>query len=144
MSDPYVDTSALAKWYLNEARSTEVEAYLQQHATAAISRLTAVEFRCLLARRRRAGEIDAAVESAVFKAFEDDIRQGALICHALDDQHAIDALALIQRLRSHAFRTLDALHLAISVRIAASEIATADRAMAAAAQAMGLNVARFD
>ena len=144
MSDPYVDTSALAKWYLNEARSTEVETYLQQHATAAISRLTAVEFRCLLARRRRAGEIDAAVESAVFKAFEDDIRRGALTCHALDDQHAIDALALIQRLRTHALRTLDALHLAISLRIAASEIATADRGMAAAAQAMGMNVARFD
>ena len=47
---PYIDTSALAKWYLSEASSEELD--------AEISRLTVVEFRCLPARRPT-GEIDA-------------------------------------------------------------------------------------
>lgn len=144
MIGPYIDTSALAKWYVNEPRSADFDTYMQQQSAAEISRLTVVEFRCLLARRRRAGDFDAKAEASAFNRFENDVARGILTCHALDDRHAIDALALIQRLRSHALRTLDALHLAISVRIAASEIATADRAMAAAAQAMGLTVARFD
>ena len=49
----YFDTSALAKWYLNEARSDDVERYIQEHGPVAISELTVVEMRCLLARRRR-------------------------------------------------------------------------------------------
>lgn len=50
---PYLDTSALAKWYLNEPFSEKFEAFIQEYSTAAISRLTVVELRCLLARRRR-------------------------------------------------------------------------------------------
>jgi uncharacterized protein len=52
---PYIDTSALAKWYLNEPRSEDFG--------AVISRLTVVEFRCLIARRRRAGDIDLEDET---------------------------------------------------------------------------------
>jgi hypothetical protein len=50
---PYLDTSALAKWYLSEPFSEAFEEFIQEQETAAISRLTVVEFRCLLARRRR-------------------------------------------------------------------------------------------
>jgi predicted nucleic acid-binding protein len=75
---PYLDTSALAKWYLNEARSEEFERYLQAQQSAAISRLTILEFRCLLARRRRTREIDARTENRVFAAFEQDLRAGFL------------------------------------------------------------------
>ena len=42
----YIDTSALAKWYLNEPLSDEFEAFIQSQAMADISRLTMVEFRC--------------------------------------------------------------------------------------------------
>ena len=38
----YFDTSALAKWYLNEARSEEVEKYIQEHGPVNISDLTVV------------------------------------------------------------------------------------------------------
>lgn len=144
MTGPYIDTSALAKWYVQEPRSAEFDAYMQQQTAAEISRLTVVEFRCLLARRRRAGDFDAKAESAAFARFERDLAQGVLTCHALDDVHASDALQLIQRLRHLALRTLDALHLAIAVRIAAPEIATADRGFAAAAQAIGLEVTACD
>jgi len=49
----YIDTSALAKWYLNEDRSADVEAFLTKTGPAAVSTLTLVEMRSLLARRRR-------------------------------------------------------------------------------------------
>jgi len=49
----YFDTSALAKWYINETRSDDVEKYLQKHGPVTISDFTIVEMRCLLARRRR-------------------------------------------------------------------------------------------
>ncbi len=37
----YFDTSALAKWYLNEARSDDVERYIQEHGPVDISDLSA-------------------------------------------------------------------------------------------------------
>ena len=60
---PYQDTSALAKWYLNEEGSEDVEAFLGERGHALISELTVVEMRCLLARRRRAGDFVAEMEA---------------------------------------------------------------------------------
>jgi predicted nucleic acid-binding protein len=67
----YFDTSALAKWYLNEAQSEKVEKYLHQHGPVAISDLTVVEMRCLLARRRRERSIAAAMEMEIFRRWGD-------------------------------------------------------------------------
>ena len=67
MSDPYLDTSALAKWYLNESGSLAFQDFIVQHKRAAISRLTIVEFRCLLARRLRARELSVQNEADVFR-----------------------------------------------------------------------------
>jgi predicted nucleic acid-binding protein len=144
MAAPYIDTIALAKWYLNEASSEDFEAYIRRQEAASISRLTALEFRCLLARRRRLGEIDSRTESRVWAAFEGDIREGFLEVHPLDDGHALDAMGLVGRLRSHPLRSLDALHLAIARSLGAGQIATADRSLAHAAVALGMKVARFD
>lgn len=140
---PYLDTSALAKWYLNEPFSDKFEAFLQGQTSAAISRLTVVEFRCLLARRRRAGEITKAVETRVFAAFEEDTRAGFLQVHPVADEHLIAALGLITRLARFPLRTLDAMHLAIAQSVHARRLATADRTMASAGNAIGLEVVRF-
>ncbi len=140
---PYLDTSALAKWYLNEPFANKFEAFIQEQSSAAISSLSVVEFRCLLARRRRAGEIKKTVESRVFAAFEDDVRAGFLQLHPVADDHLIAALGLITRLGRLPLRTLDALHLAIIQAIPARRLATADRTMADAGKALGLEVVRF-
>lgn len=140
---PYLDTSALAKWYLNEPFSLEFEAFIQAHSTAAISRLTVVEFRCLLARRRRAGEITKAIESRVYAWFEKDVGAGSLQVYPVADEHLIAALGLIARLGRYPLRTLDALHLAIAQGIHCRQLATADKTMADAGKAAGLDVARF-
>jgi uncharacterized protein len=143
MIGPYLDTSALAKRYLNEPGSEAFERFLLDRRRAAISRLTTVEFRCLLARRRRAGDLTPNIEAAAFRLFLDDIAGGYLQVHPLADDHARNALALIERLDTHSLRTLDALHLAAASAIGAETLATADRIMARAAADLGFDVEMF-
>ncbi len=111
--------------------------------SVSISRLTVVELRCLLARRRRNRDIDAGAERRAAAAFEDDIVQGFLEVHPLEDRHAIGARDLLIRLAIVPLRTLDALHLAIATGIDASAVATADDIFAAAAAALRLRVEWF-
>jgi uncharacterized protein len=139
----YFDTSALAKWYLNEENSDEVEKYIQEYGPVAISELTVVEMRSLLARRRRERAIDSKMEARVFGVFDEDIRQKFLICHPLPEGLMGSAVNLFSILPDVPLRTLDALHLLIAKEIRADIIATADRVMAEAAGAMGFSVMNF-
>ena len=140
----YLDTSALAKWYLNESRSDEFEEYLRATDEPTVSTLVLVEMRCMLARRRRSGEIDERVESRIALQVEDDVAAGYLLMRPVGDEHLLAARRLIERLEPLALRTLDAIHLAIALQIGAAEMATADRVMAAAATELGIRVSRFD
>ena len=110
----YFDTSALAKWYLREAQSDEVEAYIQANGPVAISDLTVVEMRSLLARHRREKNIDIGLEGQVFATFQEDIRQGFLVCHPFPSGLALATTNLLTLLQDIPLRTLDALHLAIA------------------------------
>ena len=139
----YLDTSALAKWYLNEPFSEQFDTFIQKEPTAVISRLSVVEFHCLLARRRRASEITKAIESRVYASFEKDVGAGFLLVNPVTDEHLIAALGLITRFGRYPLRTLDALHLAIALGSHCRRLATADKTMADAGKAAGLGVARF-
>lgn len=139
----YFDTSALAKWYLNEAQSEAVETYIQAHGPVDISDLTVVEMRCLLGRRRREGQIDADTELKVFATFQEEIRLGILLSHPLFEGIAAAALNLLLQIPAIPLRTLDAFHLAIARQIQAEALATADRIMADAAAALNIPVVRF-
>lgn len=143
MITTYLDTSALAKWYLNEEFSEEFEVFVQSLPSAVISSLTELEFRCLLARRRRYGELTPNLEPQIYDCFRRDIARGHLRLLPLQDHHLEVALGLIDRLSGNALRTLDALHLALAQDSGTQMLATADRAMAKAAEALGLNVERF-
>ena len=140
----YFDTSALAKWYLNEVGSGDVEKYIQEHGPVDMSDLTVVEMRCLLARRRREGNINPKTEIKIFATFEEDIRQRFLICHPLPDGLTAGAVNLLSVHPDLPIRALDALHLMIAREIQAEVLATADRVMATGAKAMGFSVVRFD
>ncbi len=140
----YFDTSALAKWYLNEERSQDVERYIQEHGPVAISDLTVVEMRCLLARRRREGQIDAKMEARVFATFQEDIRQNFLICYPFPEGLAAGAVNLVSAHPDIPLRALDAFHLVIAKAIDAQKLVTADRMMVEGGKAMGLSVVRFD
>jgi len=139
----YLDTSALAKWYLNEDRSEDVENYIHEHAPVAVSGLTVVEMRCLLARRRRSGDFDEATEAQVLATFREDLRRGHLVEHPIRDGSTDGAVNLISSIPHVPLRTLDALHLSIALDIGADAVATADRVMAAAAEEMEITVEAF-
>ena len=139
----YFDTSALAKWYINESHSEEVESYLQGHGPVAVSDLTVVEMRCLLARRRREKEITVMLESVIFATFQEDIRRRFLICHPFPAELAAGAVNLMAILGNIPVRSLDAMHLVIAKEIGADVLVTADKVMADAAKAFEFEVVRF-
>ena len=87
----YLDTSALAKWYLNEAGSEAFVSFLQGLDSAVISSLTQTEMRSLLSRRRRMGDLSAELESLLFAAFLDDIDRGWLQRYPFDDARFAEA-----------------------------------------------------
>jgi hypothetical protein len=144
MSAPlYCDTSALAKWYVAEPRSEDVVALLREEQSVTISTLTALELRCLLARRRRAGDFSAEYEMRAFATFEQDLADGHVQMYPLDDHATRTALFLVAQLPDHPLRTLDALQLALARDLSCPRLATADRTMAAAAAALGFDVRCF-
>lgn len=143
MTLPYLDTSALAKWYISEPGSEAFEAFVRGFPRALISRLNVLELRLLLARRGRAGDISEQTAEGAFRLFESDIAQGHLEVCPLDDQQALRAIVLLGQLRGHPLRTLDALHLGIAQTIGSRLLATADRVMARAAEDLGFDVVTF-
>jgi len=138
----YADTSALVKRYLPEPFSPDFESMLQAN-TMTISRLSIVEMRCALARRRRNREIAPHHENRANAELAADIQNGALQVADVGNTHFTAAYHLIGRLSDLPLRTLDALHLAIAEQLAASAFATADKAQADAAAALGFTVHRF-
>lgn len=139
----YLDTSVLAKWYINEVNSEQVADYIVNLDIAAISTLSKTEFRCLLARRKRSKELTVELESKIYATFLEDIAQGHLQVYAVEDKHLESATYLISMLPEHALRTLDALHLAIAQSYQVQHIATADTLFAKAAQQLGFKVDLF-
>jgi predicted nucleic acid-binding protein len=138
----YADTSALVKRYLDEPFSGEFDALLE-HNGMTISRLTVVELRCALARRRRNREIDTLRENRVNAELAADVHAGILRVGEITPAHFTSAYHLIDRLADIPLRTLDVLHLAAAEQISATALATADKTQADAAAALGFTVHRF-
>lgn len=139
----YIDTSALAKWYLNEAQSEAFSAWVQNQPDTHISSLTTLEFRCLLSRRRRQHDISADLEQQLFAAHKADAESGHLTRHDVDNADHVSAITLLERVSPTALRALDAIHLSIAQRIGAATLATADVTMASAAGKLGIQVIDF-
>lgn len=140
----YLDTSALAKLYLNEPRSDEFEEYLGTLDEPLISTLTLVEMRSLLDRHRRMDHLDRETEDRVFDRFSEDVERRVLFLRPVEDDDVRAAASLLGRFPDIALRTLDALHLSLAAALDVEELATADRTMARAGEELGLRVARFD
>jgi uncharacterized protein len=139
----YFDTSSLAKWYINESQSDDVEKYILSHGPVVISDLTVIEMRCLLARRRREKDITPLMEMEIFATFQEDIRQKSLLCHPFPDGLASGTVNILAMLSDIPVRTLDALHLAIARGIPCEMLVTSDRIMAEAGRALGMKVVQF-
>jgi predicted nucleic acid-binding protein len=139
----YVDTSALAKWYLPEARSDDVEEYLRQVCPVYISLLTKAEIKSVLARRWREGHIDAETQGKILATFEGDIAMGHLILLPYTVDSFLVAESLLGSGPDIPLRTLDALHLGVMRSSGVNTLATADRTMMSAAKALGIECEAF-
>ncbi len=143
MALSYIDTNALAKWYLPETGSDFFSEWAQNQEDTCISSLTVTEFRCLLARRRRMGLLRALEVQEIYAHFKQDIEDAHLIHYPVENRHILNASLMIESLPSVPLRTLDALHLAIAHDIPVKTIATADKVMGQAAQLLDFEVVFF-
>lgn len=139
----YIDTSALAKCYVREPQSLRVLEWADAQGTPITAALTLVEFRCLLARRRRGGQIDSQIEQRALAEFDGHVRRGAWRIHPSPFAEYAAARDLIDILPDVALRALDAVHLAAARGSGADSFATADKTQADAATALGFTVHRF-
>lgn len=139
----YIDTSALAKCYISEPRSLNVLDWVEAIGKPATAVLALVEFRCVLARRRRARQIDQTLEHRALAEFDNHVRSGAWQVHQSTLGEYAAARDLIDALPQIPLRSLDALHLAAARAVGAKEFATADKTQADAAEALGFTVHRF-
>jgi uncharacterized protein len=140
----YLDTSALAKWYLDEPGSEAFAEWIQSEDEEIwISSLTVVEMRCLLARRRRNHEITAEQEELAFSTFQENVDRAFLFLQPVEDRFLKSARHLIDLLPDVPLRTLDALHLSIARDLPAERLATADAVMAEVAQGIKMEVCWF-
>ena len=139
----YLDTSALLKRYIMEPVSATFEDFFAANAPFQSSRLTLVEARSALARRRRIGQITRKLESDAFEELRTDIQDGALVLHALADSHVTHALDILAKVPKVSLRTLDALHLSIAQEIGAARFATSDRNQGDAARLIGFELFYF-
>jgi predicted nucleic acid-binding protein len=114
LSNFFVDTSSLAKRYVNEVGSTWVRSWTMSAAgnVIVISDLTTVEMASLLARRVREGTLAATDESILSSAFLLNVEQEYLSV-ALDTTVLISARQLV---RKHALWALDSLQLACALQ----------------------------
>lgn len=143
MALSYIDTSALAKWYLPETGSEEFSEWMQHQDDTCISSLTLTEFRCLLARRWRMEMLSALEVQKIFARFKQDISEAHLSHYPVENHHMLNASFIIESLPSISLRTLDALHLAIANDIPVNNIATADKIMGEAARLLDFEVVFF-
>jgi len=139
----YFDTSALAKWYVNESRSEDVEEYVRSVYPVYVSLLTKIEMRSLAARRVREGHIDLLTQGKVLATFEGDIAGGHVVLLPHTIESFLVAESLLGSLPEIPLRTLDAMHLGIMQAAGVTTLATADRVMAQAAEALGMECETF-
>lgn len=139
----YLDTSALAKWYLNEQESERFATWMSEQDDTHISSLTVTEFRCLLARRERTKDLGEVPLHQIFSTFERDIKQGFLVLHEVCNDDLLAALQLIERVGNIPLRTLDAMHLAIAEQMGAESLASTDKVMLDAAEYLGMHTVSF-
>ena len=144
----YIDTSALAKCYLLEKNSQEVESFLsekfQQDAKSlVISSLSKLELDCAINRKLRSNLIDEPYKQSVIDLFAQHIELAFYNSLRVDEACYELARRLIGHI-SYPLRSLDALHLAIARHANISELITADKVMAESAKTLNFSVQYFE
>ena len=134
----YVDTSLLLPAYVPEANSDLANSVLEASSPIVISDLTVAEFRVGLARKVKLGILTIPQAEVVRATFDSHLAEGRLQRHTLRPSHS-EAAGDLAWSSTVMLRTLDALHLAVAMSLAAP-LATFDGRLADAARAFSWKV----
>ncbi len=137
-SPVYLDTSALAKLYVQETDSDELDSALVGRHDLFISELTLTELTSALARRIREGVIEAAAGRSIYQQVFRDIQAGEYRLLDLTSATHREAERLLLTIGRHApIRAADSLHLATAALAEVRALITYDRPMHVVASALG-------
>jgi predicted nucleic acid-binding protein len=137
-SPVYLDTSALAKLYVQEAGSDDLDSALIGRRDLLISELALTELTSAIARRVREGEIEASIARRIYQQLFRDVRAGEYKLLDLTSATHREAERLLLTMGRHApIRAGDSLHLATAALADARTFVTYERQMHAVTSALG-------
>lgn len=144
MPNYFLDTSAFAKLYHQEVGSEYVERLVEQKSSLmVVSRLSLIEIESVIAIKARTGELDSFTQGLFRRRLQADLSQGRIrMAPPIDESHYQDARRLLIRYgAAMALRTLDALQLAVALRLrqdgAIWVVVAADKRLCRVAEACG-------
>ena len=145
MAGYFLDTSALAKLYHEEAGSQYVERLLTlPEQNVVISRLSLLEMESVLAIKVRTGELDAEGRELARRRLRADLAQGRLrLGPPIEERHYRKARGLLAGYGvERGLRTLDAIQLAVALELhgggVVSVFVAADRRLIRVAEDCGV------
>lgn len=138
----YLDTSAIAKFYLPESGSDQVDDLLKQHDRVLTVAWTRIEWASLLARHVRMGQLAAREIDAMVQYLDADVAAGFIEFLPIDQATLDLAQVLIVTHANAGLRGPDALHLAAARLFGPVPFGTADSRQATIAEALGNDVRR--
>jgi len=131
----FLDSSALAKRYVQEPGSERVEEILSSASSLGVSVICVSEVVSALCRRRREGKLLPQQYLAAKRALFEDIEDSSII--RVTDQVIARAVKLLER---WPLRSSDSLHVACAAEWSAALFVSADERQCAAARGYGLQV----
>ena len=134
----FADSSALAKRYIADEKSDELDRLLERCTNLAVSVLCMPEIVSALCRRRKERFVTAAQYASAKDALEADLADAAII-------QIVDSVILgsIRLLEANPLRASDAVHISSALAWRADLFVSADARQCSAARAAGLDVGRL-
>ena len=137
-SPVYLDTSALAKLYLPESGSDEMEDALLGRRDVIVSDLAITELASAVARRVREVDLTQAHARRIYQRVASDVAAGEFRRAEISANTHREAERLLMGIgRRVPLRAADALHLGMAGLMGARVLVTFDRRMRSAAEALG-------
>jgi hypothetical protein len=131
----FLDSSALAKRYVQEPGSDRVEEILSSASSLCVSVICVPEVVSALCRRRREGKVSQQQYSKAKQALFEDIEDASVV--NVTDKVVARAVELLER---RPLRPSDSLHIASAAEWSAELFVSADERQCAAARGYGLQV----
>ena len=131
----FLDSSALAKRYVQESGSDRIEEILSSASSLGVSVISLSEVVSALCRRRREAKLTQHQYLRAKQALFEDIEDASVV--NVTDQVVARAVELLERWR---LRSSDSLHVASAAEWSAQLFVSADERQCAAARGYGLQV----